>query len=669
MQQRRGLAAQWTAANPVLAAGEIGFETDTSKFKMGNGTSTWSQLVYFANATELQEAIESVVGMSPEALDTLAEISAALGDDPDFLSALVTNTQFDAATITAASSLQNLSDSVFTAITTHGDKTTGVHGIADTAALALTATVASDIATAVSTHNSITTNVHGIANTALLATLLNVSDAVTQAGEITDSKITDYNTETENVHGIMDTADLAVLDDIVEHNLETQGVHGIMDTADLALQSDVSDAISSHHAETMNVHGIANTALLATTANVLTAKGEAIDAATVASGLYTDAAVEALTKNSVGLTNVDNTADLDKPVSTAQATAIEAAKTDATQDAADAADTKVSDHNSETENVHGIADTTVLVTQTDLSNAILGVTIDMSAFAGQGLEWNSANEQFDVDDTIATEAYADGAVSDHNLETENVHGIADTAELAYKNAANQTFTGNLEVEGNIVVEGNLTISGTTTTVNAADLSIQDPLIYLASNQYTQDTLDVGFLAATGAPGGTEESHLHSGFFRDASDSKKWKLVSNVPHPVNNVVDVTNATRETLVVGALEATTVTPSSGIVFSDGTQTKLGVPSVTTFATEITSSATLAAGEADKFVPLNGAVTITLPSTGYSTGQSIDFYQATGTGAQFSDANGVVGTPGRKFRTTNSVVTAMKTAAGWLVFGDLSL
>jgi hypothetical protein len=56
MQQRRGTAAQWTAANPILAAGEIGFETDTSKFKMGNGSSTWSALSYFANAAEQQKA-------------------------------------------------------------------------------------------------------------------------------------------------------------------------------------------------------------------------------------------------------------------------------------------------------------------------------------------------------------------------------------------------------------------------------------------------------------------------------------------------------------------------------------------------------------------------------------------------------------------------------------
>ena len=59
---------------------------------------------------------------------------------------------------------------------------------------------------------------------------------------------------------------------------------------------------------------------------------------------------------------------------------------------------------------------------------------------------------------------------------------------------------------------------------------------------------------------------------------------------------------------------------------------------------------------------------ATGYSTGQSIDFYQASGTGASFASTNSVVGTPGLKFRTTNSVVTAMKTSSGWLVFGDLS-
>lgn len=43
---RRGTATQWTSANPVLAAGEIGLETDTLRTKYGNGTSTWTALSY-----------------------------------------------------------------------------------------------------------------------------------------------------------------------------------------------------------------------------------------------------------------------------------------------------------------------------------------------------------------------------------------------------------------------------------------------------------------------------------------------------------------------------------------------------------------------------------------------------------------------------------------------
>ena len=48
IQVRRGLAATWTSTNPTLAAGEIGFETDTGKFKIGTGSSTWSALSYSA---------------------------------------------------------------------------------------------------------------------------------------------------------------------------------------------------------------------------------------------------------------------------------------------------------------------------------------------------------------------------------------------------------------------------------------------------------------------------------------------------------------------------------------------------------------------------------------------------------------------------------------------
>jgi hypothetical protein len=48
IQLRRGTAAQWTSANPTLAAGEVGIETDTRKTKYGDGTTAWSGLSYSA---------------------------------------------------------------------------------------------------------------------------------------------------------------------------------------------------------------------------------------------------------------------------------------------------------------------------------------------------------------------------------------------------------------------------------------------------------------------------------------------------------------------------------------------------------------------------------------------------------------------------------------------
>ncbi len=43
---RRGTASQWTTVNPVLAAGEIGLETNTNRTKYGDGVTAWSSLPY-----------------------------------------------------------------------------------------------------------------------------------------------------------------------------------------------------------------------------------------------------------------------------------------------------------------------------------------------------------------------------------------------------------------------------------------------------------------------------------------------------------------------------------------------------------------------------------------------------------------------------------------------
>ena len=46
IQLRRGTASAWTAANPLLADGEMGLESDTDQFKIGDGVTYWNSLAY-----------------------------------------------------------------------------------------------------------------------------------------------------------------------------------------------------------------------------------------------------------------------------------------------------------------------------------------------------------------------------------------------------------------------------------------------------------------------------------------------------------------------------------------------------------------------------------------------------------------------------------------------
>lgn len=55
LQHRRGTAAQWAAANPVLAVGEMGFETDTGRLKVGNGSTNYISLDWTATVVGRSE--------------------------------------------------------------------------------------------------------------------------------------------------------------------------------------------------------------------------------------------------------------------------------------------------------------------------------------------------------------------------------------------------------------------------------------------------------------------------------------------------------------------------------------------------------------------------------------------------------------------------------------
>ncbi len=112
---RRGTAAQWTAQNPVLAEGEFGAETDTRKFKIGNGVGAWNSLQYWGGSgggatlfTDLTDVPQSYTGQGGKLVRVKADASGlefytltiAAGDLPTGIDAAkiadgtISNTEF-----------------------------------------------------------------------------------------------------------------------------------------------------------------------------------------------------------------------------------------------------------------------------------------------------------------------------------------------------------------------------------------------------------------------------------------------------------------------------------------------------------------------------------------------------------------------------------------------
>jgi hypothetical protein len=82
IQIRRGNAIDWTNANPILAQGEIGFELDTNKIKIGNGSTAWNSLSYSGLvASDLNDylKINNVLGTANEIEISVSSGSLTIG--------------------------------------------------------------------------------------------------------------------------------------------------------------------------------------------------------------------------------------------------------------------------------------------------------------------------------------------------------------------------------------------------------------------------------------------------------------------------------------------------------------------------------------------------------------------------------------------------------------
>lgn len=344
IQVRRGTASQWSTTNPILAAGEMGVETDTNKFKFGNGTATWSALSYanadVAGITEIsQDAIDAALtmgtGLTKTYNDGANTITIAINDAvwanrayvDSAVSALsntadstyiplddrgavngvaslnaqgkVPNTEIDQTVISTRAYADNLQSQSLVALEAHKNLGTNVHGIADVSDLVVTAglnTAINDVTMALQTFATDAADDAQAAATAVATAAAATATAAATAAAAASTALTTHDADTTNVHGILNTALLAT-----QEYADAQAA-----AAQSAAITASGSSLSSHEGDTTNVHGIADTSLLAL-------KSE----------------VAAVTATTLGLGNVDNTADSAKPVSTAQSTAIATAKAEA----------------------------------------------------------------------------------------------------------------------------------------------------------------------------------------------------------------------------------------------------------------------------------------------------------------------------------------------------
>jgi len=368
MQNRRGTAAQWISLNdgdgPILAAGEIGYETDTNKFKIGDGINHWVDLTYFLDADTAYGAISGLIDGAPDLLNTLNELAAAIGDDPAFMTTVATN------------------------LSNHQSDTTNIHGIADTAELATKEFAASLLTGATKTNIVITGDKNGLTITAENGVADSTTDNLTEGstnkyftderaqdavgnavgtgltytdatGEIKVTPLTydaygtasqaliDANAYTDTEIAAIDalpaqggnngkflttdgaaaswaTVDLSAKQDVVSGVSSTE--IGYLDGVTSSIQTQIDSKLSTSTASSTYqplVSGVSNTEI-GYLDGVTSAIQTQIDAKAPTNSPTFTGTVAGITKSMVGLGSVDNTADADKPVSSATQTALDA---------------------------------------------------------------------------------------------------------------------------------------------------------------------------------------------------------------------------------------------------------------------------------------------------------------------------------------------------------
>lgn len=590
MQQRRGTAQQWTAANPVLAAGEIGFETDSNKFKIGDGTNTWSLLKYFINldgldidvdgfvkdtkigvangvaslgsngqipsaqlpdeylTTKINDKMAEVIGAAPAALNTLNELAAAIDNNADYADTMLAALDLKAPKL----------DPTFTGTVT------------------VPQAEVSDVSAKAASTSHVTAKVDA-AKTALETSL-----------GTTNSNVEALNTMvTVTIEGRLDGIDTSIT--------SAQDSISGLDARVSANESDISTLESS--VSTLNSLASATDSSVESLETQLTA----VDTALSARIDSTESSIENLTTS------------------------------------ANALDVRLDNH-----------DTTIETLQSSTS------TLDTALDAVEG-RLNTAEA-----DITALETQT-GNSDAHISASLNVHGIANTADLATKSYADNAKTDAISTSATaIALKADIDSPALTGTPTAPTATAGTDTTQIATTAFVQDAIE---LVVGAAPAALDTLNELAAAINDDSS-----YASTVTSELALKAPKANPTFTGTV--ALPAASSVTLDGTALSATLATKADNNSV---INTMSGSHTISSADVSNIREMSNGGSITIPADNsfWPVGAVVDVIQTGSSQVTVAGGSGVTvnATPGLKLRAQWSSATILKRAANtFVVMGDLS-
>jgi hypothetical protein len=289
---RRGTSAQWAASTRALDQGELGYDTSSKLLKIGDGSTLWGNLDNLVLNVTLNSLVATETYLRTQAIATAKSeaISTASTDATTKANAAQTASATDATTKANAAQAAAISAAAT-------DATTKANA-AQSAAISTAATDATTKASSAETSANLYTDiaVASLGNTAEI-TYVPISDvgnidgvaSLDSTGKIPDSQIPAGIARDSEVSSAITTA-----------------INNLIDGAPVAL-------------DTLNELAAAINDDASYASTITTALGLK---APISSPTFTGT-VSGIDKTMVGLANVDNTTDANKPISTATQTALD----------------------------------------------------------------------------------------------------------------------------------------------------------------------------------------------------------------------------------------------------------------------------------------------------------------------------------------------------------